>query len=308
MVTFDAADSSKPSLVLCFSEGEPHDGGLNLTSSAVEVLQLVASQVSRVFLATIRSLRAFAPSRQFARAHQQDIWSYSKRAVANAGSAATGLFAWKPYIIQQALRRLEAGQTLVYHDINIGKIKAYRRNLASLRLVADRLLQCSGGSIYVSVEIWNQQACMLRKFASWYVMRAVLGGEALRRTIAAMPNLAANAIVLRQSPLSRALVNTWLKLVDRDEWLAPHEVSADGTKPPRVAEPLEFSHHPGEQALLNLVLWSARLSRALPAQWPGCSAWDRDLQQLTTTDVAGLFLKHPMTYVKMKSCMVVPQT
>lgn len=235
-------------VVTFFTHGPPQDEGARLEAQSLVIERLVRDLGHRFSAYSPQRIREVGAERLLKR--YPDEYRLPNNWAANT----LGFYAWKPYIILDAMKDLSDGDTLFYMDGNLEKYPAYRDKVKNIGELIE--IACNVGDFFVAREITGQELTA-RQFSSGTQMRTIGAGTEFQKSF---PVLIVNNIICRKSVESLSILHEWLEYCSREECITP---------------PLNGDHDPEykwfcpEQAVLNLVISRRVEAGLLPWFYPG---------------------------------------
>lgn len=279
-------------LITFYTEGKPHDGGLDLRAVLVNFSKFVGMHFSSFRAWSRRKVAEVAPH------VVQAIPSMPLQL--NPGLNAIGYGAFKPWLLLDALKRVGRGEIVMFHDANVKKYPVYAQHGAGYPAMARFVLDNLGADVYMPM--CNPSTNFLAQFCKAQVVRELGAGFFLPKgTVEARPRLGwrkflapanrpvvaddyaraqaratpeqrtkmnelfaypllnAHVVLARKSDAAVALLQEWLDAALHLEWMAP--------LPNLAPHPLYHWHTP-EQAVFSVIAANHVLRGTLPSDYP----------------------------------------
>lgn len=222
--------------------GPPHDNGLALGLQLEAVRTRFTPYVHAVHIYSPKELPpgawrvvpcdgSFPQTKVFCSAANHNFWR------------------WKSALIKDALaNRVPDGHYLVYTDSNFAKYPNMAMGIPDISTSIARALQCSGGNIGADMACFG------------HPNEYMIDQRLIERSpnLIGRPHVAAYRIVMKNTALTRELVERWDFLCSQPSVLQPD--------PDRSKSPLFY--HTSDQAVFNLVAAEFRARGKLPRNWP----------------------------------------
>jgi hypothetical protein len=274
-------------VITFYSQGPPHDTALNLSLEEREFREKIAVHFDSYRAWSHADVMRVAPRyvRAFADGSMRN----------NPGYEAIGYGAFKPYLMLDALSRIEHGDLLVFHDVNLRKYPDYALSAPQLPAMARFIIDTLGADLFMPLE--RPFAETIKRMVKTSVVRELAAGFtvdmaalqatldkvtrrmaskkkrefleaqaqaplAVQRRMAGLfefPLLNAHLVIARKSAQSDALLREWLRAVERVDWIAPE---------PNPARHPHFHQHTAEQALFTTIAAKHVLNGTLPPDYP----------------------------------------
>lgn len=235
-------------VVTFYTYGPPRDGAGFLEAQMMTLRRLVEEQGFRFSAYSPEDVRALGAP-ELVQAYPDEY-----RLERNPGGHAIGFFAWKPFIMIDAMKDMGEGDVLFYMDCNLAKWNQYHdkvRHIRDIVAIAQRI-----GDFFIGREHVGQDL-IIRHFSSNNQMRIIGRDSEFCKNF---PMLIVNNIVCRKSDSSLDVLKEWLKYCERPDCILP---------------PVNGDHDPGfkwfvpEQAALTLLLARRVETGRLPWFYPG---------------------------------------
>jgi len=176
-------------LIGFYTQGVPHDRGLNLTKHAARFKQIYEPYVDFIeiyntentlklfpeFKESIRSLPAYCSFRGWG----HHFWK------------------WKPFILHEHLKTMDYGDLLIYHDCNLVKYKEYELGAIKLREHVNIILKESDLVGTIDPKVTNQQCAKPEIFQTFGNFQD-------------KPVILTNRIFLRKTKQTEKFIEEWL--------------------------------------------------------------------------------------------------
>ena len=231
-----------------YSEGAPHDGGHDLSSY---------DTLSRGLLRNKCQIELYTPRKLRGLGFDYAVKEYAERGcvTCNPNAEKLGFYAWKPLIMLLELEKMNDGDILLFHDMNIDKYPTYRENFADIYSYSKRCLDDCGFDFFVSRENYTKR--MFHHCKAMTIRE--MGGD--HPYFYNFPQMIVNIIFIRKSEASIALLKEWTEACKNERWLSgtPNENSHQG-----------FIHHCPEQGILGMLIakWVAERKHNIPIDYP----------------------------------------
>lgn len=194
----------------------------------------------------------------------------------NPGAHKVGLFAWKPFVIREALRRVNDGDTVFYIDCNITKYPGYRdkiRNAREMVVMAGKV-----NDFFIARES-SALIPSVRQFCSGQQLRTIAPNSEFCKNF---PLLLANNIICKNTTSGIEIVDEWLDYCGREYCIVP---PMNGDHEP------EYLWHTADQAALTLLIAKRVELGLLPWFYPGVTI-GREYEPRAVDNSHIVYLRH----------------
>jgi hypothetical protein len=249
----------KINLVSFYSEGEPHDKGINLIQAKEEFMKVATDNVDDIFLYSPRILK----NKNFD--YYVKEYPISQLVTMNPNTNYVGFLAWKPLIMILELNKLNDGDILVYRDINCIKYPQLR-NFNNFKENVIKLLDICKFDFFISFDPYGLIADNLCKTN---IIRELGENHPFSYNY---PMLIANFIIVRKSKISYELLYEWLINCSNNEYIDGEQYGALSPG---------FSRSTSEQSILTVIIanWIRKRKHNIPLRYPEVILRDRNFDQ-----------------------------
>jgi hypothetical protein len=228
-------------MITFFSQGPPHDGGLNLEKSS----NIFEQHYSKF----VDSFTKYSPKILNDMGYSLVDYSKQHECKQNPGFSAIGFGYWRPLIIFLKLKELNEGDIFLQHDCNVEKYPQFLKlgnNVKNFANIALRNRDFFMAHHHFPAEIrFYVKGDLIDKIAgddfSWYLNK---------------PMFRIAHFLCRKSDLTMKIVKEWLDLCTPDNLLLHSKKVYEG-----------FRHHTMEQAVLNMIIYKYIRSSSLPENY-----------------------------------------
>lgn len=242
-------------LVLFYSEGGEHDGGLDLTKEKDVILECAGHQVDHIEVYSPRILRELG--------YADYVKEYPDPGVVskNPGLNMIGFCAWRPLIMRLEMEKVRDGDIVVYRDINFDKppvdIYGNLKNYDYFRNVIERLMNEYTGNFDFMVTR-DGDFIKTREHCKTNVIRELAIDPEFT---AEFPLLISNFLVFRKTRVSEELLLEWQTACQNEEWIDGYVYD--------TLDP-EFKWHTPEQGILTVIIsnWVLQRKHGIPEKYP----------------------------------------
>lgn len=238
-------------VVSFYTEGEPYDGGVNLTSGMYAFRQ-IAEDNGYLFdsytPARLDTMGASCFSRKFPEEFKYEVNQHSHK---------IGFLAWKPFIIYDAMKNMDDDDIIFYLDANIGKYPSLREMVKNAKEVVSVVME--NYDFYIGRE-FTDQSFPLIQFAHREVIDELGGGTEFVKNF---PNLIANNVICRKTRFSEEILLDWISLCREDRFLYIQDN--------KQKQYSDFKWPCAEQSVLNAIIARHIQEGMLPWNYPGLS-------------------------------------
>lgn len=252
-------------LVAFYSEGPPHDNGLDLSTNKQLFLKKASPHFNNITIYTPSIMRNMKLDKYVKEHMNTGLVSM------NPGMSKVGFGAWKPKILLLELDKLKDGDILIYRDCNIKKYHTlgYYRDI---RNIAQRSLCICGFDFFIPRE---NKKFKLRQFTKTNVIREL--GENHIFTYE-FPNLQVGLLtVVRKSKISMEIIQEWENACLNDKWI-------NGKQYGKLDK--EFRWSCPEQSLLGVIIsnWVRNGKYGISRNYPRIGFRNRDIYKIRYYD------------------------
>ena len=240
-------DQNIINLVTFYSEGIPHDNGLNLSINKDIILQQI-KHFNNISIYTPTILRNLGMHEYVKEYENTGLVSM------NPGMSKIGFAAWKPKILLLELEKMSEGEILIYRDMNIHKYPALGI-YDNIRTLALKILDMVKFDFFVPRE---NDELQLKQLVKTNVIREL--GENHPFTYN-FPNPHSNFVIVRKSKVSIELLKEWENGCLHDEWINGEQY---GELNPN------FMWSCFEQSILGVIIanWVRKEKHNIPKHYP----------------------------------------
>jgi hypothetical protein len=279
-------------LVTFYTEGRPHDTGMDLRAAQAQFREAVGRHFVSYRAWSHREVKAVAP-------HVVRVFK-SLPLQLNPGYNHIGYGAYKPWLLLEALSRALPGEIVMMHDVNIQKYPVYALHGREYAGMARFVMGSLGADVYMPMDepprnfiAGYTKAQVVRELGAGYfvpngtvdegpwmrwrrriaperhpqILREwaaaqLPASKAQARTMAAIfayPQLNAHLVIARNTAPARALLREWLDACGHDEWMAPR---------PDLAPHPCFRWHTPDQGVFSVIAAKHVLAGTLPSDYP----------------------------------------
>mgnify|MGYP001235962192 CR=1 FL=1 len=198
-------DQNIINLVTFYSEGIPHDNGLNLTINKDIIFQQ-KKHFNNISVYTPKILKNLGLNKY--------VKEYKKTGLVsmNKGMSKIGFCAWRPKILLLELEKMSEGEILIYRDMNIKKYPVLG-NYDNIKNLALKILDIVEFDFFVPRE---NQTLQLKQLAKTNIIRELGDDHSFTYNF---PNMISNFLIVRKSKVSIELLKEWENACLKDEWI-----------------------------------------------------------------------------------------
>lgn len=198
-------DQNTINLVTFYSEGTPHDNGLNLSINKDIIFQQI-KHFNNISVYTPKILKKLGLNKY--------VKEYKKTGLVsmNKGMSKIGFCAWRPKILLLELEKMSEGEILIYRDMNIKKYPNLG-NYDNIRNLVLKILDIVNFDFFVSRETNFFQ---LKQLAKTNIIRELGDDHPFTYNF---PNLLCNFLIVRKSKVSIELLKEWENACLEEEWI-----------------------------------------------------------------------------------------
>ncbi|NYV41061.1 hypothetical protein HRR37_01285 [Cronobacter sakazakii] len=215
-----------------YTQGQPFDNAIPLTAEKNKLLELISPHVDSVSSVSFHDLKSNRDTAVY-------VKEFEEEAAMNFKTNSIGFLRWKPYIILDALKKLNYGDVLYYRDCNISKYPDIGFGLNLTKQTLQFVLDFCETDFFLPIE--NYPFVKAKSHVKGEVFQR-LGIDANK-----VEDYLFNAsiVIVRKSEKSISILNEWLKLCMDDRLLSP---LYEGI------QLLDFKWNTQEQAIINGIM------------------------------------------------------
>jgi hypothetical protein len=220
---------AKYHMITFFSQGPPHDKGLNL--------QKAANSLEQKYVNYVDSFTKYSPKVLKNMGHPLVDYSAEYQPENNQGYPATGFGYWRPLIIFLKLQEIENGDILFQQDCNVEKNPQFLNLAENVKNFANLALK--NRDFFIA---HHHHPAEMRFYVKGDLIDKITGDDFdwyLNK-----PMFRISHFLCRKTDVTMKIVKEWLDLCTPENLI-----------PPSIKIYDKFDHHTMEQAVLNLIIY-----------------------------------------------------
>tara|TARA_E500000331_G_scaffold276668_1_gene269240 strand:- start:1037 stop:1834 length:798 start_codon:yes stop_codon:yes gene_type:complete len=248
-----------------YSEGRPHDEGLNLTDRKQGIEKILKGSFDKIIF--------YTPSRV-----SKEISDKYVGPIPNSGYwGNVGNQAWKPAIIYEEIKKISDGDVLIYHDINYRKYYKYIE-IKKIHRLFPQWLELCGFDFFIPMsvptmiyETGQQGEPHTQPLEEWCKQYTLKNLSKDYKFSSNFRQCIVNLLVFKKSDVSMDFIKTWLYYCSKEEYMNEMDYGVDTGN--------YLKDHLPEQSIANLILcnWIVENKHNIPEDYPRLGFINRDI-------------------------------
>jgi hypothetical protein len=251
--------TNKVHLLFFYSRSMPFDKGYDLSLTAESIIQELGPFFKSITGHNKQTLKMLEGGEKYCN-------EYSESLLGNQNANYFGYFDFKPFIINDQLKKLSENEILIYHDGNFVKNPQYwESDWENIGSILEYLLNKNKTSFWVQYE---RGGTKVKEFVKEYALDYFFT-PAEKKIVKNCHLLNAARIVVRNDKAGRAFIEDYLRYCSLNEL-----ISASPNSSPHA----DFKWSCGDQDVLNCLIYRYILDFKIPAKFPLFSFYYRVLR------------------------------
>jgi hypothetical protein len=250
--------NTKITLLFFYSQGYPHDKGLNLEECKNLTIEKAKNNVNDIIYYNISKLKNIG----------YDIKEYDNCGVvsANPYAESIGFYIWKPLIILLELEKINLNEILVYRDVNCIKYPQYQNYNNFKKNIIYLLNKCNFDFLITR----ENDEYTIEQFCKTNVIQELGDDHPFSYNF---PLLIANIIIIKKTDISLILLKEWLEACKNEKWIDGNVYSHMSSK---------FNWHTPEQSILSIIIanWIRKKIYNIPLKYPNIILENREIDKI----------------------------
>ncbi len=252
-------DQNTINLVTFYSEGTPHDNGLNLSINKDIIFQKI-KHFNNISVYTPKILKNLGLNKY--------VKEYKKTGLVsmNKGMSKIGFCAWRPKILLLELEKMSEGEILIYRDMNIKKYPNLG-NYDNIRNMVLKVLDIVKFDFFVSRE---NNFFKLKRLTKTNIIRELGDNHPFTYNF---PNLISNFLIIRKSKVSIELLKEWENACLKEEWINGEQYGELHSS---------FRYSCPEQSILGVIIanWVRKKKHSISKYYPLIGFKERNINNM----------------------------